>query len=470
MKKILSLSAILLLLATTVFQGCKKDVDNPSIETFGIEDYDLIQLTNDAPKVPVVLSYTDDMDIDSVTIRFMTAGTTTVKASNTIRSFIHSSTGRSTVMVPFPLPAVAPSGEYTVEYTITDKKGKTNSKKYNINILNFQTVPPPTCSFPTLPLPAGKNVWLQVTCPNNTNGEDVWVTGNFEGALGCGTGDWSGGGSTCLKMTRINNTCYYIALNLTNSSEFKITRGDWGKRMQTADGGDPDNLKWNGQGVMTYTIGNWSDRVVLPPVTLPASAIQTGKMTVVVDVNDTDPNRNYYLVKKGGNLADQSMKLTRIMNGANPTSRLAIAAPKDANTQYWIVRDDQTQVGINAYGYEQTAVWDGKSNPVNVNIDRYKNQGAILAPIQELYIVGGATPGGWNNPVPVPSQKFNRLAEGKYELTLQLTQGQGYLLLPTNGDWSKKWGMRGQKLSGNVTGNYKIEVDFFRGTYKLTKQ
>ena len=104
-----------------------------------------------------------------------------------------------------------------------------------------------------------------------------------------------------------------------------------------------------------------------------------------------------------------------------------------------------------------------------------------------LFIVGSATPGGWNNPVPVPSQQFTRVSATFYSIaSLPLNGGQSYLLLPVNGDWSAKFGAIGSNNSNNpngddfrpsggdllaptASGNYKIEVDFQKGKFTLTK-
>lgn len=107
-----------------------------------------------------------------------------------------------------------------------------------------------------------------------------------------------------------------------------------------------------------------------------------------------------------------------------------------------------------------------------------------------LFIVGNATPGGWNNPVPVPSQQFTRLNSCEFELsTLALTGGNEYLLLPENGNWGKKYAVEDNSIAGSdmtgpfkyytsggqnmkaptVSGNYKINVNFATAKYKLTK-
>jgi hypothetical protein len=105
----------------------------------------------------------------------------------------------------------------------------------------------------------------------------------------------------------------------------------------------------------------------------------------------------------------------------------------------------------------------------------------------ELYIVGGATPGGWTNPVPVPSQQFTRINSTRFEIaSIALQAGEKYLFLPTNGDWGRKYGVEdgtapniglgttfvpeGQDIPApNESGNYRIVVDFLTGRYTLTR-
>ncbi len=102
-----------------------------------------------------------------------------------------------------------------------------------------------------------------------------------------------------------------------------------------------------------------------------------------------------------------------------------------------------------------------------------------------LYIVGDATPGGWNNPVPVPSQQFAKLDAYKFSITIGLTGGKSYLFLPVNGDWTHKYGGIGANNTNNVngddfkpegadmkapatTGVYKIVVDFQTNKWTVT--
>ena len=92
-----------------------------------------------------------------------------------------------------------------------------------------------------------------------------------------------------------------------------------------------------------------------------------------------------------------------------------------------------------------------------------------------LYIVGDATAGGWNNPVPLPSQQFTRVNSSVFEITLPLTGGKEYLLLPVNGDWGHKFSVANKSLPGLSAGGtfgYDLSDNFpgpaTSGTYKIT--
>jgi starch-binding outer membrane protein SusE/F len=118
------------------------------------------------------------------------------------------------------------------------------------------------------------------------------------------------------------------------------------------------------------------------------------------------------------------------------------------------------------------------SDVVNVDVTTFSPVPA------NLYIVGDATPGGWNNPVPVPSQRFTKLDAYKFSLTLWLNGGKNYLLLPVNGEWGK-YGAIGANGSNNTAGDdfkaeggdlkapatdgvYQIVVDFQTNKFTVT--
>ncbi len=124
------------------------------------------------------------------------------------------------------------------------------------------------------------------------------------------------------------------------------------------------------------------------------------------------------------------------------------------------------------------------SNVVTLTITPYSTKPVPLFPVPDsLYIVGDATPGGWANPVPTPSQKFTKIDDNTFGIVLPLIGGKQYLLLPKNGDWGHKYAVPGtpdpmagsfmpdekNNIPGPATdGVYTIIVDFLKGTYTLT--
>ncbi len=100
-----------------------------------------------------------------------------------------------------------------------------------------------------------------------------------------------------------------------------------------------------------------------------------------------------------------------------------------------------------------------RSNVLTAKMTAYKVPPKIPLPASgKLFIVGGATPGGWSNPVPTPSQEMTQLDETTFAAILDLTGGQSYLFLPVNGDWSAKYGFDGSNNANNTSGdNMKAE-------------
>jgi starch-binding outer membrane protein SusE/F len=107
-----------------------------------------------------------------------------------------------------------------------------------------------------------------------------------------------------------------------------------------------------------------------------------------------------------------------------------------------------------------------------------------------LFIVGNATPGGWDNPVPIPTQEFTKISDTRFEITIPLAANAYYLFLPVNGSWDAKYAVPdnsvaglsaggdfqfyaggGQDIPGPAeAGTYKITVDFQLGKFTVVKQ
>ncbi len=127
------------------------------------------------------------------------------------------------------------------------------------------------------------------------------------------------------------------------------------------------------------------------------------------------------------------------------------------------------------------------SNTLRIKVTPYKVPPKVALPSSlKLFLVGDATAGGWNNPVPVPTQEFSRLDETTWAGIFSLTSGKEYLVLPVNGDWSHKFAVANKSLLGLATGGdfgfdlgdnfpapatsgtYKIVIDFQQGKFTVT--
>ena len=107
-----------------------------------------------------------------------------------------------------------------------------------------------------------------------------------------------------------------------------------------------------------------------------------------------------------------------------------------------------------------------------------------------LWILGSALASGWSNPLPAPydvSQKFTKVSETLYELTVPLIGGSanGYKLIQTQGNWDTQYhALDFSVFTGGdfemknsdpqfpapaASGTYKISIDFQRGKYYQVK-
>ena len=72
-----------------------------------------------------------------------------------------------------------------------------------------------------------------------------------------------------------------------------------------------------------------------------------------------------------------------------------------------------------------------KSNTIQLQVTPYKVPPKIALPTSgKLFIVGNATQGGWNNPVPVPTQELSRIDETTWAGVFDMFGGNQYLLQP----------------------------------------
>lgn len=128
------------------------------------------------------------------------------------------------------------------------------------------------------------------------------------------------------------------------------------------------------------------------------------------------------------------------------------------------------------------------SNVVKMVITPYLDVAVPVPTTNSLWITGDAVASGWSNPLGNPydvNQKFTRVSNTLYELTLQMPGGGAYKLLQDNGNWATQYHMLpGGTWSGGefekrdadpafpgppTAGNYKITVNFKTGKYSVVK-
>lgn len=220
-----------------------------------------------------------------------------------------------------------------------------------------------------------------------------------------------------------------------------------------------------------------------------------------VKLSWTNPN---YQFASGVSSQDVSYLIEIDTTGANFTnpSRQTVSLSKDLSVSF-------TQAQLNDYLLNQLQLKAGMAHNLDIRVTAslaaaatkvvsnvlkftatpYAIPPKVALPSSgDLFLVGSATAGGWNNPVPVPSQKFTKISATLYEITIPLTGGQEYLFLPVNGDWGHKYAVKDKTLAGladggdfgydkndnfpgpATSGTYKISVDFQRGKFTVTKQ
>jgi starch-binding outer membrane protein SusE/F len=127
------------------------------------------------------------------------------------------------------------------------------------------------------------------------------------------------------------------------------------------------------------------------------------------------------------------------------------------------------------------------SNILKYKVTPYAIPAKVTPPASgELYITGNAVPSDWTNSPP-STQKFTRVSATLYTITVPLIGGNSYTFLPTYGSWNDKYSIAVKNdpasvnggdfqwqgndiLAPAATGTYKIEVDFQRGKFTVTKQ
>lgn len=129
------------------------------------------------------------------------------------------------------------------------------------------------------------------------------------------------------------------------------------------------------------------------------------------------------------------------------------------------------------------------SNVFNYTVTPYAPPPKVVPPSTgTLFIVGDATPAGWDNPiksVDPKTQQFTQISNTEYTITISLNGGKEYKFIAVNGSWNEQWSVKDQDtypdggpfilngancIAPAKSGIYIIDVNFQTGTFTVTPQ
>ncbi len=307
------------------------------------------------------------------------------------------------------------------------------------------------------------------------------------------------------KFTKVSNTLYEITLKLKANGEFVFlpNNGNWGLKYAfvngTASAGNFNYFTSGGSNIpgpsadglykisANFQSGTYTTTLVTPTLTIPDSIFITGDATPGGWTNSPPANQKFTRIN--------ATTFELVLNFPGGGGYTLLPAYGDWGFKYALNQGTansgtlQYNTGGNIPGpatagtYKLTVDFgDGTYNLTSYNV--------LLPQNNQLFIVGNATPGGWNNPVPVPLQQLTMVNTSFYQTNINFSAGGEYLLLPINGDWGKKYGVADNTVAGlsaggnfgfntaandfnkNIPGPatagiYKLSVNFLTGTFKV---
>ncbi|MCW3073418.1 MAG: hypothetical protein JWP69_487 [Flaviaesturariibacter sp.] len=239
--------------------------------------------------------------------------------------------------------------------------------------------------------------------------------------------------------------------------------------------------------------------VLTASATTPVTLAPANQSNVAMRFDWTNPN---YKFTTGVSSQDVTYILQVDTTGANFTSpsMQEVSIPKELSTSFTVkelntiltklnVLEDMPhsiQFRIKSTLGNNSAVLF--SNVLTRVITPYLDVAVPIPTAGNLWIVGDASPNGWNNPLQaayVTTHKFTKVSNTLYELTLAMPGGGAYKLLQDNGNWATQYHMLagGSWSSGDfekrdadpgfpgppTAGTYKITVNFKTGKYTVVK-
>lgn len=221
------------------------------------------------------------------------------------------------------------------------------------------------------------------------------------------------------------------------------------------------------------TAGGWANPVPTPSQQF--TQLSPGVFGIITNLNAGAsylflPVNGDWSHKYGGATDGVSAPGTLLADGAVPGSNTPAPSPTG-----------EYEIMVNfATGTYSVSPYNGIPLPTSIGL----NTG--------LWIIGDATPGGWNNnsnpaPAGIGDQQFTQVSNAEFKITIQLTSGKSYLFIPEDvGSWANKYGgaTDGTEQGGGTilfdnsvpgsntpapgsTGTYTIDVNFISGKYTV---
>jgi hypothetical protein len=174
-------------------------------------------------------------------------------------------------------------------------------------------------------------------------------------------------------------------------------------------------------------------------------------------------------IKNGGDFNSPLMEFTAANNGADSTfsisySNLDVAMKAAGLTDRTHLDSLKWNVEANSGAFKKFADY---SNDIVIK------RGTKLT----MYLIGDATPGGWDNSAGNASiPEMTALGDGKWTITLRLTKDGGFKFIPKKGSWDVNYGgspngtdLGGDNISISETATYKVTLDEVNKKYTVVK-
>ncbi len=286
------------------------------------------------------------------------------------------------------------------------------------------------------------------------------------------------------QFTKVDAYKFSIRLGLTGGKSYLFlpVNGDWGHKYggvgaNNTNNPDGDDFKPEGgdlkapasSGVYDIVVDFQTSKFTVTPVSVPTNLYIVGDATAGGWNNPVPtPSQQFTQI--------DTYTFALVVNLTAGKSYLFLPVNGDWSHKYGGATDGSTTSTLLADGSVP-----GSNTPAPSSDGQYlivvnfaTNTYSVVLYSGNLFMVGDATPGGWNNPVPLPAQQFTETSLGVFELTLSLTADKSLLFLPVNGDWSHKFGGVGANNTNNVMGDYikpeggDLKAPATGGSYKIT--